>query len=244
MKRTVENHYGVRLPPVGGYRRSRSQASRNRRSGGFLGIESKFYDTSLTAAALTAPTNCAGMEHDPSATVMISTPAQGDSEVQRDGKRIVITSVQITGTANIPGSINQTVAHTTPLIFIALVLDTQTNGALLDSEDVFLNPSGLAGNSVSPLRNLVNNPRFRVLKKWSISHDNNTHVHDGTNIEVGGLLSTFNCYLKLDLPVNFNAGTTASIANVVDNSLHILACASSVGLAPTITYNARIRFQG
>jgi len=75
----------------------RARAMLNRRTAGFLGIEKKFYDTGLIAGDLLAPTDAAGGEFDPSSTSMISTPAQGDSEQNRDGKRIMIKSVQVTG---------------------------------------------------------------------------------------------------------------------------------------------------
>jgi len=81
-----------------GYRRRRAAAAvLNQRSAGFLGIEKKFYDTALIAGDLTAPTDGTGSEFDPSTTSMISTPAQGDSEQNRDGKKILIKSVQVTG---------------------------------------------------------------------------------------------------------------------------------------------------
>jgi len=89
----------------------RARAMLNRRTAGFLGIEKKFYDTGLTSAALTAPTDATGGEHDPSSTSMISTPAQGDSEQNRDGKRIVIKSVQITGVVRCASQTDQTVSQ-------------------------------------------------------------------------------------------------------------------------------------
>ena len=72
-----------RVAPRGWILRNRlasaKQRRQNLRTAGFLGIEKKFYDTSLVDAALTAPTDCTGGEHDPSATSMISAPAGGVS---------------------------------------------------------------------------------------------------------------------------------------------------------------------
>jgi len=96
---------------AGGRRLRAARYIANQRSGGFLGIEKKFYDTGLTSAALTAPTDATGGEHDPSSTSMISTPAQGDSEQNRDGKRIVIKSVQITGVVRCASQTDQTVSQ-------------------------------------------------------------------------------------------------------------------------------------
>jgi len=69
-------------------RRAKRLDALNRGTRGFLGVERKFYDTALTATAIVSPTDCTGAELDPSATSMISTPAQGDSEQNRDGKQI------------------------------------------------------------------------------------------------------------------------------------------------------------
>jgi len=226
----------------------RARAMLNRRTAGFLGIEKKFYDTAKAATALTAPTDATGGEHDPSATSMISTPAQGDTEQNRDGKRIVIKSVQVSGAVSTPGgsALTSVAALGKTECFVALVLDMQTNGAQLNSEDVYKNLAAEAASATNPLRNLLFASRFKVLKEWcmeltpSISSNNAS----ATTISYNGDRAEFDCFLPLDLNVNFNAGTTASIANVIDNSLHIVAFCSNTTMAPVIQYNARIRFMG
>jgi len=224
----------------------RARAMLNRRTAGFLGIEKKFYDTSLDPTALPAPTDCSGGEFDPSGTSMISTPAQGDTEQNRDGKRIVIKSVQVSGSVATPAATALTATVAPVECFIALVLDMQTNGAQLNSEDVYKNHSADASNATNPLRNLLFSSRFRVLKEWSVLLEPKTAVNNAsaTTVSVAGTRGEFDCFIPLDLNVNFNSGTSASIANVIDNSLHIVAFCSSTTLAPTIGYNARIRFMG
>ena len=114
---------------------------------GFLGIERKFYDTSLPIddagapqpTQLKAPTGAAGGEYDPSTTSMISTPAQGDSEQNRDGKRINILSLEIEGVITTQAKEGQAAPPGDSSVFIAIVLDKQTNGAQMNSEDCFLN---------------------------------------------------------------------------------------------------------
>ena len=224
----------------------RARAMLNRRTAGFLGIEKKFYDTALAPTALVAPTDCSGGEFDPSATSMISTPATGDGEQNRDGKRIVIKSVQVSGSVAAAAQTALTAVVAPVECFVALVLDMQTNGAQLNSEDVYKNQSANAANATNPLRNLLFSTRFKVLKEWSCLLEPKTAANNAsaTTVSVAGARMEFDCFLPLDLPVNFNAGTSASVANVIDNSLHIIAFCSSTTLAPTITYNARIRFMG
>jgi len=224
----------------------RARAMLNRRTAGFLGIERKFYDTMLAATTIAAATDATGGEYDPSATSMISTPVQGDGEQNRDGKRILIDAVEIKGLVSWPAIANDTAMPAGREVFIALVLDTQTNGAQMNSEDCFKNLSANALGNTSPLRNLLFSSRFRVLKEWSVLLEPKTAVNNAsaTTVSVAGTRGEFDCFIPLDLNVNFNSGTSASIANVIDNSLHIVAFCSSTTLAPTIGYNARIRFMG
>jgi len=216
------------------------------RTAGFLSIERKFYDTSLTETAIPAPTDSAGGEMDPSATSMVSTPAVGDGEQNRDGKQIVCLYLEIKGhvrtsaieAALFPGQFTQ--------VMVAVVLDKQTNAAQLNSEDVFKNLAGSATTATEVLRNLLFGKRFRILKEHVFDVTPNATTQQAANdysTSQGG--KSFRWFIPLrNLKINFNAGTTASIANVLDNSIHVIAFANNVGLTPVIAYNARLRFMG
>lgn len=236
----------VRLARQAAHTTSRGKqmyAQVNSRTAGFLGIEKKFYDTGLSASALTAAADFAGCERDPSSTSMISTPAQGDGPSNREGKRILMRSVQVKGAVTVDPLADRTGGLQSSIVYIALVLDTQTNGAQLNAEDVFVNPSANLDAVGTPMRNLLYGSRFRILKSETLELPINNATYDGTNIETFGVSRTFDWFVPLGegIPVNFNAGTTSSIANVIDNSLHIIAVTSSIG---DLSYNARIRFVG
>ncbi len=222
----------------------RSMPTRNARIGGFLGIENKFYDNLLSSSAISAPSDGSAGEHDPGGADGLNTVDQGDGESQRDGRQIVMKKISITGLISCVPQISVTATDTNPVVFIALVLDMQTNGATLNSENVYINPLSTSLGAASPLRNLQFTKRFRVLKTRTLTLDQPTVVWDGTNIEQGGMHKAFQMHVNLNnLVVNFS-GTTADIANIVDNSLHIIAYTSSTTCAPTINYNSRLRFQG
>lgn len=222
-------------------RRNRSYRSANIRSGGVLGIEHKFYDTALVATNVAAPADCTGGELDPSSTSMISTPSQGDGPSNRDGKRIVIESVQIKGNLQYDAQVNLTAGVSARGYLIALVQDTQSNGVQLNSEDVFSNPAAAAEEAPQALWNLLFGPRFKVLKLWKGTLHSGPMSYDGTNMETAQNRKEIECFIKCQIPVNFNAGTTSSIANVIDNSLHMIGfCSDTIQLG----YNARIRFVG
>lgn len=218
--------------------------SRNLRTAGYLGIEKKFYDTSLNGGTILAPADAAGGEQNPSATVLLNTVAQGDGESNRDGRKISMDSIQVKGTIQVPTQANATATDVACKVFLALVLDTQTNGANLNSEDVYKNTNANGVTATEVMRNLQYASRFRILKTWSRVLRQPTVVWDGTNIEQGGFHQTFEIYHSLKgMPVTYS-GTTSDVANITDNSLHIIAYCSNVGLAPTISYNARLRFRG
>ncbi len=213
---------------------------------GFLGIEKKFYDTGLANAVLTSPADATGGEHDPSATSMISTPIRGDSEQNRDGKQIAMLNCSVKGLVEIPASELDAQPGEGIQVFVALVLDTQSNGATLNSEDVFKNTIAATKLAAIPQKNLLFMNRFRILKSQVMTLTPTTLSHFAVDsFSHNGVSRQFNWFVPLNgLKVNFNAGTTASIANVIDNSLHVIAYVSQTTGAPTLSYNARIRFVG
>lgn len=264
--------YPVRMPPIhmtyedwGAYRRiaQRHAALRralahkrlrnkglrrlNKRTAGFLGVEHKFYDTNVIAAGISTDANMASAEQDPSATSMVSTPAQGDSEQNRDGKKIVIESFHINGIiyrAAIEGAID---LLSPTDVFIAVILDTQSNAAQFNSEDVFKNSTAQTAGNCNPFKNLLFGNRFKILKTAVFNMQFDTLAAAAANAYAShGKSKHFRWNFKFPkgLHINFNSGTTASIANVIDNSLHVIAICNNATSTPTLTYNARIRFQG
>ncbi len=226
-------------------RRTGGRARRNVRTGGFTGIETKFYDTFLIPASLDTNVGGEDGEHNPSATIALSTITQGNGEQQRTGRRATWLSLNVTGVVRINSQTNATVADTACVVFIAIVCDKQTNGALLNSEDVYLNPSGNAALSCSLMRNLAQSKRFDVLaiRRLTMSAPNLTY--DGTNIEQAGAMRSFRIFYRFKTPIVANySGTTETIANSTDNSLHMLAWCNNVELAPSFSYNSRLRFRG
>jgi len=176
----------------------------------------------------------------------LSSIAQGDGESNRDGRRCTVKSVAIRGViceAALEDA-NLLVANE---YFIALVQDTQTNGAQLNSEDVYKNIMGGSIGGTSMLRELQFQTRFKVLATRHLTRPVRTITTDtsgNTSFEAVGTCVKFSMYKKLNMPITFK-GTTGIIANVVDNSLHIIAvCLNSANVAPLISYSSRVRFMG
>lgn len=220
---------------------------RNVRTGGFEGIERKFFDTFVTATALTAPTNMAGAEIFPEADIekALNTMIAGTGESDRIGRKINMKSINIRGIVNIPADATAPTAST-PTVFIALILDMQTNATMYSSEDVYKNIGASALLATSPFRELENVRRFKVLKTVRMPLNLVAIAHDGTNLEMSGTNTPFEFYVDLkSIQVNYIAdGQAGEIAMIADNSLHILATVDDVGYVPTISFNSRLRFTG
>lgn len=220
------------------------RAMTNARIGGFLGIEKKFYDKGIVDLALTAPADASGGEHDISSTICMNTVPIGDAESQRNGRRITMKSLQVNGHVRIANKINQSALDIAPQCYIACVLDSQTNGAQIVSENVFRNAGANAQLATAPYRNLQFVDRYRVLAVKKIAFMPQESSWDGTNVEHSGSSRPFKFHINLkDLKVTFS-GTTEDIANITDNSLHMIAWCDNAGAAPKLNYNSRLRYVG
>jgi len=227
-------------------RKAQNLGLKNVRTGGLLGVEVKFHDSALVGQGLTAPADCSGGEADPAVILCLNGVPQGDTAITRDGQKIAMKSIEIEGIIACPAQTNQTAAEYAPHIFIALVLDTQTNAAQLNSEDVFSNSGANAILATFPLRNFNYTERFKVLKRWCFKMPVPAITYDGTNIEQSGVQAKFKCFKNLKgLVTKFtNTATTGVIGTVMDNSLHLIAYCNDTGMAPSISYNSRLRFVG
>jgi len=225
---------------------SAARAVANAVTMGFMGIEKKFLDTSRSDSNIAAVAALTGGEYDPTTgcTGCLSCPAQGDTEQSRDGKRIVIDSLIIKGYVR-KDAVTSQAPQEGIKVFLAVVLDSQTNGAQLNSEDVFKSLGAADALNANPMKNLLFGSRFRILKSHVFDVTPTGITDTAATVAQMGVRREFDWYIpfKGGLQVNLNAGTTADVANVIDNSLHVVAF-STVNNVPKLAYNARIRFQG
>ncbi len=214
----------------------------NVRTGGYEGREMKFVDYNKAADAFTV--QWTGGEMEDSTALSLSAVAQGDGESQRDGRVYHIHSVHIRGFIDVPVVEGATAPVGDILARLAMVWDTQTNGAQLNAEDVYLGVG--AGEDVNSFRNLQNSKRFIVLKEKMLRLPRaNAQMNEGSiNLFANGDLKihfTFN--KKFNTPIKVRcSGTTAAIASVTDNSIHLIGTATATALK--LTYESRVRFTG
>lgn len=222
----------------------------NQRTGGFVGMEVKFYDQ---AANNQSPSNSATMntgEIDP-ATDSLNCPPVGNDQSSRIGRKINMKNLTVKGIIKWNSSASDTTPIFIPPVLIAIVLDTQNNSATsLSSQNVFTNPGGSTSLCCNPLRNLEYTSRYKVLwKKVFHGQMPSTAVAGAPNLYPhSGIQTPFSIFVNLkNMPVQFNAESENS-GDITDNCLHIVAFsdhgANAGEVDVDIDYVSRLRFIG
>ena len=123
-----------------------------------------------------------------------------------------------------------------------LYQDMQTNGAQAQGEDLMTAPGAASVVMVNTtFQNSANFGRFRVLKdKTFYGEQRPPAVYDGTNIEIGGAQIPFKMTVKFRKPVviRFNATNGGSVADIVDNSFHLIGH-NGTTVAAAVSYTCR-----
>lgn len=212
----------------------------------FLDGETKYLDSWASDVVVTAPTDCSGGEIQPEGgcTDCLSAPAQGTGEQQRDGRRIILKSCFVSGCIRPSVVQNAPDVLSSPIIFVALVCDTQANGATVVSEQVYTNPNDTAFVNTYPLRNMDYSSRYKILAHQLVHMGDSWTMTDGANtasMTIGQ--KEFILSWRGSLPVTFT-DTVANVTSVTDNALHIVAFATNTSFTPQLSFNCRVRFVG
>ncbi len=201
--------------------------------------ELKFKDTSNSSVLVDTDWDTFGGSTESS----ISGVQGGDTGSDRNGRTYLIHSVQVNGLFQAAPSESQGGPIQPDVVRVMVVLDKQTNGALLTGDDVMdaclVNTEGF--------RNLTNEERFDILYDEEISFSFGNLNEGAVNMfAIEGMFKTYSMAMEFENPIRVvTTGLTNLITEVVDNSLHILAVRGQ-GSTPTIThcFQARIRFTG
>lgn len=215
-----------------------------------LGIETKFYDSLLSNAAVAVGAATAawtGNELNPTTFLCLNCPTQGTGASNREGRFITMESLQLTGSLRWNSQADQTAADTIPVAKLWVVLDKQTNGGTatgLDSENVYTNPVATAVGSVTPLRNMLFSKRYKVLREIECKPPALIPAYDGTNMEQLGSDVCFDAFIPLKgIKTEFTANA-GSVADISTNALFVVGCCSNTTVTINVSYNARLRFRG
>ncbi len=210
------------------------------------GSEMKYFDSERTANAIGSSTDWTATEQDPATLNTLFVPIKGTGINNRIGRKVVVHKVKVRGLIKIDAQADQTAGDASSLMRVALVQDTQTNGAQAQGEQIFQDPTAASGNNaVLSFQSLDNLGRFRVLQDKFIQMGDPNLTFDGTNVEQNGLVRKFQFFhsFKTPIVVNFNATNGGTVADIVDNSWHVIANANTSALSPDIVYQCRVSYK-
>lgn len=208
--------------------------------------ENKYYDTTFPATAMAATAaSWASTEMDPATKLTLCCPVQGTGISDRVGRKIHVTKLKLRGTVgySVAGSLSS--VSSMPEVRILIVQDLQTNGAQLNGEDVMASSATAAvANQILTYQNLANFGRFKVLKDKQLDFKTGIAANNASATTISQELSSisFKCTLKFRKPVvvHFNSTNGGTVADIVDNSFHVLALGSNTSC--TLAYECRVVF--
>jgi hypothetical protein len=219
-----------------------------RTPGGLASTERKYFDSGFANANLNelTTTGWAGSEIDPATLNCLFAPSEGNGIENRVGNKVLVDKIALQGTMYLNRAENQTAAHGAVVIRILLYIDQQTNGTQAQAEDV-LASGGAVGQSIHEFQNTANFGRFRVLKDKKITMSVPSTSWDGTNIESNGNARNWKMVVKFSEPlaVRFNNTNGGTVADIIDNSFHIIAAADDITTTTvsSIDYKSRVYFR-
>lgn len=202
--------------------------------------ERKYYDSEFSGTLTTIGGDWTGTEVDPATLNTLCVPVTGNDINNRIGRKIDVLSIKIRGAIVWPSQTNQTAADTCSQVRVILYQDKQTNATQAQGEQLI--NSGGASQALYMFQNPASFGRFRVLKDKMYSVGNPSITYDGTNVEQSGLARNFKMNVKFKKPVriNFNSTNGGTVADIVDNSFHIIVGAI-VGTSTTVfQYKSRV----
>lgn len=224
------------------YKKKRlSWPAMNRRVGGWINRELKYYDLNTSVVIPTG----AGNAHtvDPATQLCLFAPIQGSGQSNRDGNLATVYEVEISGRIIYEGTAGGTLPPPTQYVRIMLLLDRQTNGTQATGGDLLEIPP--APFDINSFERLENSERFWVIKDRYFTPKNSSMSQNGA-ANYSSMVIEEHFRMKhrfsLGLKTRFlsNAGT---VGDIKDNSLHVFALAAP-NTANQLIYSTRVRFAG
>lgn len=207
--------------------------------------EMKYYDTELAPAAIASNGTWNATMLDPSVLNTLFVPTVGAAINQRIGKSAEVYKIKIRGLVGATPD-NDTSVNKGCCVRLALVEDMQTNGTQMTGAGLYSIPvTSDAELASTSFQNINNFGRFRVLKDKLYTLNDPNMAGDTSAFVRNGMVRAFKWTIKFSTPrkVRFNATNGGTIADIVDNSWHIVGLASDAGLSPYLTYQCRVCYK-
>lgn len=215
-------------------------------------IELKMFFNSIANVAISQNVNETGITNDPATGLVI--PRLGDDFNQREGRVIILKKLTIKGVVAFLGAEDVDDTPCGQIVYLAVVLDKQPNGATITSSDVITNPSASIYLNTRPFKNPNGLMRFKILAEKLIVKPYVVMAQTATNEYSWPSHSVpfeFVIDFKAGLEIRFNNVDGGSIADVVTNAFHFLAVTGgdTIGavtsrMDASLSYNSMAEFYG
>lgn len=222
--------------------------------------EMKYFDTELANSAVAAVTTTwgTGTRQDPSTTIDLGAaavatplclfaPTVGSALNQRVGRKVYAKKIKLILNISCAAQTLQSAADALSHIRILLVQDCQTNSAQMTPATLLNDASG-ATTTILSKQNPNGFGRFKILRDKRLNISNLNMVND-TGSTGGVVQSSYGRTIKLTytfkkpVQVNFNATNGGTVADIVDNSFHLIIGASNTGFVPVANYYCRVAYK-
>lgn len=221
--------------------------------------EMKYFDCEKTGTNLAATTTTwvAGTLVDPATTINLGdaavatpgclfAPKVSASLNGRIGRKVMVHKIKVTGVISVPAQATQAAGDAATRVRLILVMDKQTNATAMTSAQL-MNDAGGNTTTLSSFQNPNGFGRFKVLrdKYVNLSNVNMTGSPTTGDVIQSGYVARFklNYVFKNPIQVNFNATNGGTVADIIDNSFHVIAGADSIALVPNISYYSRVSYK-
>jgi len=215
----------------------------NRRVGGVLGLEKKYFDSAHANILATA---FASGQFSPLTLNTLYAPVQGTGPNDRTGTRSLIHSLHMKFEYKTQHINTTSSARSDPTMYYALVLDKQCNGVQAATSDIWDTPASNQ-QDLLPFRKIENQNRFRVLTAGTVSCRVNL-VNNGSTTDAYALNSSrriFQINKSFPKPIVVrhiaNGGT---IGDIAENSLQFYCWGRDSAHQEILNYQCRVRFTG
>ncbi len=215
----------VRAPVAKRARRGNGRFRRGRRANGVTS-ELKFHDLDIDDASIAANGTIA--------QVSCLTIAQGTTESERIGRKVVVKSIN--WRYSISTIVASTSTATEPLtVRVVLYLDKQTNGATATVTGI------LESDDYQSFNQLANKSRFRTLMDRTHTLNPNGIAGDGSANDFNGFTENYTFFKKVSIGVEYdNTFTTGVIGTMRSNNIGVLLLGKNTG--GVFDSKMRIRF--
>jgi hypothetical protein len=222
--------------------------------------EMKYFDTENTGTNIPATTTTwvAGTLINPTSTINLGdaavltpnnlcSPKVSASLNGRIGRKIKVLKLKIHGNIVVPNQAAQSAADAPTFVRFVLVQDTQTNATAMTAAQLF-NDASANSTTIHSFQNPNNFGRFKVLKEKKFLIGNMNLANDTG--ATGGLVQAgisipfkVNIVFREPVIVNFNATNGGTVADIIDNSFHVVCACSSTAYAPALAYYSRVCYK-